>query len=121
MGKLYELVMKHDLFAGLDADPKAMKVVQKEIRQYAQERMEIMLGMRQEKTEAPAGFPMELFPFNSLEVEILKAIAATATKGESRDAEPLNLGPQPPATTEDPQSDWFGCKPYNASSTETRP
>ena len=94
MGKLYELIMKHDLFAGVDADPKAVKVVQKEIRMYAQERMEIMLGMRQEKTEAPAGFPMDMFPFNSLEVDILKAIAATATKGESRDAEPLNLGAQ---------------------------
>lgn len=100
MGKLYELIMGHDLFAGVDANPKAMKIVQKEIRMYAQERMEIMLGMRQEKSDAPAGFPMESFPFNSLEIDILKAIAATATKGESRDAEPFNPGPQrPPART----------------------
>jgi len=100
MGKLYELIMKHDIFAGVDADPKAVKVVQKEIRNYAQERMEIMLGMRQEKSQEANSFPMDQFPFNSLEVEILKAIAATATKGESRDAEPLNLGPQqPPART----------------------
>ena len=97
MGKLYELIMKHDLFAGSDSDPKAVKIVQKEIRKYAQERMEIMLGMRQEQSKEANSFPMDLFPFNSLEVEILKAIAATATKGESRDAEPLNLGPQRPA------------------------
>lgn len=97
MGKLYELIMKHDLFEGVDSDPKAMKTVQKEIRAYAQERMEIMLGMRQEKTETQNSFPMELFPFNSLEVEVLKALAATATKGESRDAEPLNLSDSKPA------------------------
>lgn len=95
MGKLYEMIMKHDLFAGVDADPKAVKVVQKEFRAYAQERMEIMLGMRQEKQETNS-FPMDLFPFNSLEVDILKAIAATATKGESRDAEPLDLNSQRP-------------------------
>ncbi len=97
MGKLYELIMKHDLFEGVDSDPKAMKTVQKEIRSYAQERMEIMLGMRQEKQEAAAGFPMELFPFNSLEVDTLKALAAAATKGESRDAAPLDLSSQKPA------------------------
>lgn len=97
MGKLYELIMKHELFEGVDADPKAIKSVQKEIRAYAQERMEIMLGMRQEQSKEQANsFPMELFPFNSLEVEVLKALAATATKGESRDAAPMDLGPQPP-------------------------
>lgn len=96
MGKLYEMIMKHDLFAGVDADPKAVKVVQKEFRAYAQERMEIMLGMRQEPSKESNAFPMDQFPFNSLEVEILKAIAATATKGESRDAEPFSSGPTPP-------------------------
>src|SRR5271157_590352 len=73
-GKLYELVMKHDLFEGVDADPKAVKNVQKEIRAYAQERMEIMLGMRQEKPQGENAFPMDLFPFNSMEVEALKAL-----------------------------------------------
>lgn len=96
-GKLYELIMKHDLFDGVEADAKAIKNVQKEIRAYAQERMEIMLGMRQEQQKESGSFPMELFPFNSLEVEALKALAAAATKGASRDAEPLDLGAQAPA------------------------
>lgn len=115
MGKLYELIMKHDLFEGVESDPKAMKTVQKEIRAYAQERMEIMLGMRQEQAKEVANaFPMELFPFNSMEVEVLKALAATATKGESRDAEPLDLGPQPPPARKT-------LNPIGKGSGQTRP
>jgi hypothetical protein len=102
MGKLYELVMKHDIFEGVDADPKAVKNVTKEIRAYAQERMEIMLGMRQEKPQDAAAFPMDMFPFNSMEVEALKALASAATKGASRDAEPLDLVKPPARTTLNP-------------------
>lgn len=99
-GRLYEMVLNHDIFDGVEADKRAIKSVQNEIRAYAQERMEIMLGMRQEKqesnTNAYEAFS-EIFPFNSLEVEALKSLAAAATKGASRDAAPLEIGPQPPA------------------------
>lgn len=88
-GRLYEMVMNHELFADTDADAKAIKNVQREIRRFAQERMEIMLGMRQEQAPTSNAFPMEMFPFNSLEVDALKALAAAATKGASRDAEPF--------------------------------
>jgi hypothetical protein len=121
MGKLYELIMKHEIFEGADADPKAMKIVQKQIRNYAQEQMEIMLGMRQEPTKAEANsFPMELFPFNSLEVDTLKALAAAATKGASRDAEPLDLTPAaPPAkTTLKPIGSRQGSKPAPKASSK---
>ena len=103
-GRLYEMVLNHDIFEGLDADKNAIKVVQDEIRAYAQERMEIMLGMRHEKsqelnTNAFEAFS-QVFPFNSLEVEALKSLAAAATKGASRTAAPMEIGPQPaPAPT----------------------
>lgn len=107
-GRLYEMVLNHDIFDGVEADKRAIKSVQNEIRAYAQERMEIMLGMRQEKsqednTNAYAAFN-EVFPFNSLEVEALKSLAAAATKGASRDAAPLEIGPQapPPRTSLNP-------------------
>lgn len=93
-GRLYELVMNSDLFTGSDCDPKAIKNVQKEIRTFARERMEIMLGMKQETSKETA-FPMDMFPFNSLEVEALKALASAATKGASQEAEPF-AGPMAP-------------------------
>lgn len=83
-GSLYKMIMNHELFEGMDADPKAIQNVQNEMRQFARERMEIMLGMRQET--AKAEFSGE-FPFNALEVQVLKMVASTATKGASENAE----------------------------------
>lgn len=83
-GQLYEIIMNHELFAGVEADEKAVKIVQREIRNFAKERMEIMLGMRQEKS---AEETVVSSPFNSLEVEALKALAAAATGGASRTEE----------------------------------
>jgi len=83
-GKLYELIMNHDLFGGTDSDPKAVKNVQREIRRFARERMEVMLGMRPEgRAESPA---QATLPFNSLEVEILKKLASKASGGATETA-----------------------------------
>lgn len=111
-GRLYEMIMNHDIFQGVEVDPKAVKFVQKQIRNFAKEQMEIMLGMRQEPSQV-AGFPMESFPFNSLEVEVLKMLASTATKGATAEAEPFT-GPSPgPART--------SINPIGKSSGQTRP
>lgn len=88
-GQLYKLIMNAELFNVGDADEKAIKNVQREIRKFAKERMEVMLGMRQEAQAQVNAFPMESFPFNSLEVEVLKSLAATATKGASEVAAPF--------------------------------
>jgi hypothetical protein len=75
------MIINHDLFAGSDSDPKAIKNVQAEIRKFAKERMEIMLGMRKETAEVER---LEIeFPFNALQVDILKKLASAATKGKS--------------------------------------
>lgn len=83
-GRLYQMIMNHDLFEGMDADVKAVQNVQKEIRKFARERMEIMLGMRQEQAAAPANVAS---PFNDLEVDILKKIASKATNGATESPE----------------------------------
>lgn len=84
-GKLYEMIMNHDLFSGVDADPRAAKTVQKQIRKWAKEQMEIMLGMRKETSKVER---LEIdFPFNSVEVEVLKKLAFTATKGASQNSD----------------------------------
>lgn len=80
-GRLYELIMNHDLFQGVDADSKAIVNVQKEFRKFAKERMEIMLGMRQEQAEDGITSVSVELPFNALEIRILKDLASAASKG----------------------------------------
>jgi hypothetical protein len=78
-GRLYQMIMKHDLFADMDADPRAVHNVTKKIRKFARESMEIMLGMRQEQS-AQTNIACRC-PFNDLEFDILKKIASKATNG----------------------------------------
>lgn len=85
-GRLYEMVMNNDLFSGSEGDPKAVKNVQREIREFARERMEIMLGMRAEQPQVDHSGVVSS-PFNDLEVEALKALAAAATKGATQTPE----------------------------------
>lgn len=96
-GRLYEMIMNHDLFANLDADARAVKNVQREIKKFAKERMEIMLGMKRESATVER---LEIdFPFNELEVSVLKKLAFTATKGATEKSD--NFVPQIKKVTEE--------------------
>lgn len=96
-GGLYKMIMNHNLFEGTDADPKAVQNVQKEIRAFARERMEVMLGMRKETATIEH---LEInFPFNAMEVEVLKKLAFTATKGATQNSD--NYVPEVKLTTEE--------------------
>jgi hypothetical protein len=99
-GNLYRAVMNQNIFEGFDADPEAIQNVQKEIRKFAKERMEIMLGMRKE-TATIEHLNID-FPFNVLEVEILKKLAHTATKGATEYSD--NYVPNVNRTTEEIQT-----------------
>lgn len=94
LGRLYEMIMNHDIFQGSDADAKASKYVTKQIRNFAKEQMEIMLGMRQ-KPEVQAAVVSS--PFNDIEVQTLKALVYTATKGASATPEAQSFTPAPVA------------------------
>jgi hypothetical protein len=85
-GKLYEMIMNHDIFNGVEADDRAIKHVQKQIRNFAKEQMEIMLGMRQEAPKVQA-MSIENFPFNDVEVLVLKTMASTFSKGKTESPE----------------------------------
>lgn len=96
-GRLYELIMNTDLFAGDDASSVAAKSVQRQIRKFAKEQMEIMLGMRKETSKVES---LQIdFPFNQVEVEVLKMIAKTASKGRSENSD--NFVPKVTRTTEE--------------------
>lgn len=99
LGRLYEMVMNHSLFDGVEVDERASKIVQKQIRKFAKEQIELTLGMRQEQ-EAATNIVSS--PFNPLEVRALKDIAAKlitskGMKEEDYPEEPVETGPsQPP-------------------------
>lgn len=82
-GRLYQMIMNHELFEGMEADPRAVQNVQREIRKFARESMEVMLGMR-ETTPVHAAIAS---PFNDLEVDILKKLASRATNGATETPE----------------------------------
>lgn len=80
--KLYKMLIEHDLFQDVDAHPFALKKVQSEIREFIMDRLEILLGMKKEvKTNQNTAAHL---PFNDLEIQALKDIAAKLTKGSSQ-------------------------------------
>jgi len=49
MARLYEMLINHNLFEGVDASEHAIETVQDEIKTYIVERLEILLGIREER------------------------------------------------------------------------
>lgn len=84
-GRLYQMLMTADIFGNLDCDEKAIKNVQRELRRFAKDRMEVMLGMKK-PTEQSTNIVSS--PFNHLEVEVLKTLAAKLSGGNTQKADP---------------------------------
>lgn len=114
-GKLYEMIMNHNLFDDVDADPRAAKSVQKQIRKWAKNQMEIMLGMAPDPPMHPEGFTSS--PFNGLEVIVLKKLASVYSKGET-ESEAAESVPQPEPVAPTPKKKTLNSigssKPKNA-------
>lgn len=79
--KLYDMFLKHNLFEGVKANPTALKKVEAELKGFILERMQILLGMKEDNKKT-SQVKVEL-PFNDVEVDFLKALAFKGTKGES--------------------------------------
>lgn len=91
--RLYEMLIKHDLFAGVKEDPRALANVQKELKEYIVSRLEVLLGIREDerkKKDEPKQIVVES-PFNDVEIEFLKALSFKGTKGASAQAQPKTL------------------------------
>jgi hypothetical protein len=92
-GRLYEMLIKHNLFDGVEAMPQAVTKVQSEIKEFIIERLEILLGMKSEKQKEVHQIIKES-QFNELEVQALKMIASKVTKGVSESAPPPSERPK---------------------------
>jgi hypothetical protein len=84
--RLYDMLIKHDMFEGVQADPIAIAKVKKELKDYIVERLEILLGIRQEKSKTKEVLSVEL-PFNEIEIQFLKDLSLKGTKGASASGE----------------------------------
>ena len=84
--RLYDMLIKHDMFEGVQADPIAVAKVKKELKDYIVERLEILLGIRQEKSKTKEVLSVEL-PFNEIEIQFLKDLSLKGTRGASASGE----------------------------------
>ena len=84
--RLYEMLLKHDFFGGVSNNQSAKQNVEQELKKFILDRLEILLGIKQESQQnAPAEVTVEL-PFNIVEIDFLKALAYQGTKGASGSA-----------------------------------
>ena len=118
-GRLYQMVLQGNIFADTNADPKAIRNVQREIHKYVRERMEVMLGIRQEQA---AQETIVSSPFNDMEVQALKMLASKITKGETERVSQQPSGPQasPPTPKKDGITSISGSLRPQATTTPLR-
>lgn len=95
MGRLYQMVLQNDIFVDTNADPRAIKNVQREIRKLVRERMETMLGIRQEKASVQETIVSS--PFNDMEVVVLRMLASKMSKGATEESVQKASPQLPPA------------------------
>ena len=91
--KLYELLINHNLFEGVEASEQAIKNVQNELKFYVVKRLEILLGIREPvvRIETAQSQPQ----FNEVEEDFLKQLAYKGTFGQSAEAEtPVQIVPK---------------------------
>lgn len=96
-GRLYQMVLENNIFGETNADPRAIKNVQREIRKFVRERLETMLGIRQEVAIREA---IVSSPFNDLEVTALKMLASKISNGATEQA-PKVSAPTPAVPKKD--------------------
>ena len=87
-GKLYQMLLKHDIFGEIDADPIAVKNVQKELKKFIKDRLNILLGLKQDPSTVTQIVQVES-QFTPEEVDLLKRVVAKALNGSSENVKPL--------------------------------
>lgn len=81
-GRLYEMLLEHSLFGDVQANPQAIKNVEREIRRFIRERLEILLGLKEDPRLArEVQVASQFTPF---EVDFLKKLISKTTGGISQ-------------------------------------
>jgi hypothetical protein len=85
-GRLYNMLINHNLFEGVDADPTAIANVQRQLKDFILEKLEEMLGMRAKKEKSETQQVVVQSDFNELEIQVLKRVASKMSKGMTESA-----------------------------------
>ena len=85
--KLYEMLINHNLFDGVDASLEAIDNVQNELKVYIVKRLEILLGLREPVVRVET--TVAQLPFNNIEIDFLKQLAYKGTLGASENGIPV--------------------------------
>lgn len=96
-GKLYQMLLDHDLFSQVDAHPHAVENVQEEIKAFITQRLEVLLGIRPEGEFQ--GVQVKS-PFDEKEVDVLKALAKKLLGGLDKQIETKKTGEFTPVKTQ---------------------
>lgn len=81
-GRLYEMLLEHNLFENVEASQEAIDNVQREFRKFAKERLEILVGLRMDPKLAHKRSEHQFTP---LETDILKRLIAKFSGGISQE------------------------------------
>lgn len=73
-GSLYKMLLTNDIFSGVDADPRAISAVKRELRFFAKNRLEILVGIKRPQGSAEG--------FTSEEVFLLKKMLGKVMSNE---------------------------------------
>jgi hypothetical protein len=81
--RLYEMLLKHNFFDGVSNNASAKQNVEQELKKFILDRLEILLGIKQESQQVTSSEVTVDLPFNDVEIDFLKALAYQGTKGAS--------------------------------------
>jgi hypothetical protein len=94
-GRLYEMLLRHDLFGDVEADERVIKNVEREIKSFIKERLEVLLGLKPDprlvSLQVTGGSSQQ---FTSLEVDLLKKLLSKATGGATSKASGPEAAPK---------------------------
>jgi len=96
--KLYETLLKHQLFGQGSARPEIISAVEKEIKQFILNRLEILLGLKQEKPPQASATSFAS-PFSSDQVEALTALADKLLSRKENETPSFSAVTQPTVNT----------------------
>lgn len=83
-GRLYEMLLEHSLFGDVEANPQAIKNVEREIRRFIRERLEVLLGLREDPRIVKESRAQASDQFTPFEVDFIKKLIAKTTGGLSQ-------------------------------------
>lgn len=85
-GNLYKMLLKHNLFEDVDADERAVNNVQREMRAFIRERLEVLVGLKEDPRIQKKKVSVE-GQLSGVELAVLKQFLSKAVSAQTEGAE----------------------------------